>query len=187
VLNSRLSHKIVTRIKHKQGSVYIPCDDPTIIDSSTLNELRGHAMTAPQGNARILLHRDAATRLHEMLIVHKKGCYVRPHINKGSPKSYIMLEGEMVVAWFKEDGVLTQICHLSGAGFEVNRILRFEDEVFHTLLPLTSTVTFVETILGPHTNTIYAPWAPSLDEPGFQSFNIEMNRRILENLKVNDL
>lgn len=171
-------------LKNPQGNVYIPCNDPVIINEAMMSELRNHAMKSELGNSRILLHRDATNKLHEMLIVHKKGPYIRPHINKGSSKSYIIIDGEMVVAWFKEDGDLLKTCFLSSTEGEMNRIIRFENEIFHTLLPLTTSVTFVETILGPHVNTIYAPWAPTIDDPESNRFWIDLSKQILHNLNL---
>nr|MCS5608858.1 hypothetical protein [Candidatus Poribacteria bacterium] len=40
-------------------------------------------------------------------------------------------------------------------------LLRLDDPVFHTVVPVTTTVTFLETVKGPHTQTHYAPFAPA--------------------------
>ena len=174
----------MTRLKHKDGTTYIPSDDPVIISADLLDELREIAIAAPCGNSRILLHVDATAALHEMVIVHRKGCYVRPHINGKSSKSYVMMEGEMIVGWFGENGKLSGTCLLSSNGDEANRIIRFEGERFHTLIPTTETVTFVESILGPHTGTTYAAWAPSIDDPESDTFYVSMKEQIICNSEL---
>ena len=42
--------------------------------------------------------------------------------------------------------------------------LRFERPVFHTIVVLSDTVTFIETIRGPHRETKYAPFAPAPED-----------------------
>ena len=39
-------------------------------------------------------------------------------------------------------------------------MLRFQDPVFHTLVVMSETVSFLETVLGPHRQTRYAEFAP---------------------------
>ena len=68
----------------------------TTISRVELNLLRKLATAQREKKARILLHGDSGHSLHEMLITHSNGSYIRPHINESSAKSFLVLEGEMM-------------------------------------------------------------------------------------------
>ena len=125
-----------------------------------LDRLREQALRHCQKKARILLHGDPGNSLHEMLITHCDGSYIRPHINEYSAKSFLVLEGEMMVFFFDDRGGISDRCLLrpekSGGDF----MLRFQNPVFHTLVVMSETVSFLETVLGPHRQTRYAEFAP---------------------------
>ncbi|MDB3944453.1 WbuC family cupin fold metalloprotein [Gammaproteobacteria bacterium] len=132
----------------------------TTISRVELNLLRKQATTQREKKARILLHGGSGHSLHEMLITFSNGSYIRPHINESSAKSFLVLEGEMMVFFFDDRGGISDR-HLlrpqkSGGDF----MLRFQDSVFHTLVVISEAVTFLETVLGPHRQTRYAEFAP---------------------------
>ena len=158
------------KLLRENGWIYAPCKDPVMVDDSMMNLLREQAIQSPTGSSRLLLHRDPAQSLHEMLIVHKRGFYIRPHINSNSAKSYTLIDGEMIVAWFSGNGTMLGHSSLGSMKKFGNKLIRFDKPVFHTLLPITETVVFIETILGPHLETIYADWAPSKDATDASSF-----------------
>ncbi len=132
----------------------------TTISRVELNLLRKLATAQREKKARILLHGDSGHSLHEMLITHSNGSYIRPHINESSAKSFLVLEGEMMVFFFDDRGGISDRYLLrpekSGGDF----MLRFQDPVFHTLVVMSETVSFLETVLGPHRQTRYAEFAP---------------------------
>jgi cupin fold WbuC family metalloprotein len=146
-----------------KSSVFVPLSDPSTADDAAIALLRSAALENDTGNARLLLHTDPRRALHEMLIVHRRGEYIRPHLNAKSSKSYTVLSGKMTVAWFSESGAVAGKVLLSAEGNGAARFIRFDKPSFHTLFPATETVAFIETILGPHEKTTYAPWSP---EPG---------------------
>jgi cupin fold WbuC family metalloprotein len=122
--------------------------------------LKRRAELSPRRQSRLLLHRGADDQLHEMLIVHSKGRYIRPHRNDRSSKTYHVVEGSMECVLFEDDGAVASrytMTDVSGGGVFMLRIGR---PCYHTLIPLTETVAFVETILGPFLGTAYAAWAP---------------------------
>jgi cupin fold WbuC family metalloprotein len=70
----------------------------------------------------------------------------------------------MVVVFFTEDGLI-QTCHrLTALGAGEKFMVRLESPVYHTVIILTETVVFLETVLGPHEETLYAKFAPKPDE-----------------------
>jgi len=125
-----------------------------------LDRLREQALRHRQKKARILLHGDPGNSLHEMLITHCNGSYIRPHINEYSAKSFLVFEGEMMIFFFDESGKISDRYRLTPPQSGGDFMLRIQDPVFHTLVVMSETVTFLETILGPHEQTRYASFAP---------------------------
>ncbi len=125
-----------------------------------LDRLREQALRHCQKKARILLHGDPGNSLHEMLITHCDGSYIRPHINEYSAKSFLVLEGEMMVFFFDHRGGISDRYRLTPPQSGGDFMLRIQNPVFHTLVVMSEAVTFLETILGPHEQTRYASFAP---------------------------
>ena len=140
------------------------------LSNDVLLTLSEQALAHKMRKARILLHGKSDHRLHEMLIIHSRGSYIRPHINESSAKSFLVLDGEMMVLLFDSDGGVSNKYPLgqrkSGADF----MLRVQDPVFHTIVVVSETVTFLETILGPHQKTRYADFAPDPEDDAASSY-----------------
>ena len=96
-----------------------------------------------------------------MLIVHSFGQYIQPHINLDSAKSFVVLDGKMAVVLFNNEGVISDHVQLGVSDGTSAFFLRLDDPVFHTVVPISTTVTFLETSKGPHVRTHYAPFAPA--------------------------
>jgi len=141
--------------------VYVPDREVTTLSSTVLKELRSRASQTSEKKSRILLHGNADSELHEMVITHSKGAYIRPHINESSAKSFLVFDGEMVVCYFDKHGTVIDRVLLQGLENEGDFFLRFEQSIFHTIVVVSKTVTFLETIRGPHRKTRYADFAPA--------------------------
>lgn len=146
--------------------VFAANDAVTPLSVEDIEFLKRIADSSPQKKARILMHADPSRSLHEMLIVHTRGSYIQPHINADSAKSFLVLSGEMVVFLFDDVGSIKEchrMCANSGSGIFM---LRLEEPVYHTLVVLTNTVVFLETVLGPHQQTRYGSFSPKPTEKG---------------------
>ena len=141
--------------------VYSAQDSVISISKSEVDFLREVAEKSSSRKARILLHGTPEKDLHEMLIVHSYGQYIQPHINVHSAKSFVVLDGDMIVVMYKNDGTINRHIHLSNYDSCLEFLLRIDEPVFHTVLATSNTVTFLETVKGPHRETCYAPFAPS--------------------------
>jgi cupin fold WbuC family metalloprotein len=146
----------------QQSEVVYTVEGSTIsISKSEVDFLRDVAETSSSQKARVLLHGSPEKALHEMLIVHSYGHYIQPHINAHSTKSFVVFEGEMVVVMYKDDGTISNHIQLGNYYCSSVFMLRLNEPVFHTVVPISKTVTFLETVSGPHIETDYAPFAPS--------------------------
>ncbi len=132
-----------------------------VVTRETLAALERQARANGRGQCRLLLHGDRDEILHEMIIVVVGRPYIRPHMNERGAKSFHMLRGEMMVVVFGDDGTVDRCQALRDTG---DFLFRLSASAFHTVIPITESVIFVETALGPHRKTRYADWAPASDD-----------------------
>lgn len=135
-----------------------------VVDDALIDRTIARARRAPRGRARVLLHPSSDDLFHEMVIaLPRESCDV-PHINFKSGKSFHVLRGEMAVMVFADDGSEVLPIRLGEASASPNRMVRLNEPRWHTIIPLSDRVVFVEAILGPFTGNRFAPWCPNPDE-----------------------
>jgi cupin fold WbuC family metalloprotein len=146
--------------KHDEA-VYLPISDITVLTNPDIDKLIELAKNSSTGRARYLLHHDQDDSLHEMIIaLPRESCDI-PHVNFKSGKSFQILRGSMAVMLFSDDGeTITPIRLEVGQPAETNCMVRLSKPVWHTIIPLTDYVVFMETISGPFAGNQFAPWAP---------------------------
>src|SRR6476469_6082628 len=106
-----------------------PFNDEVLYEEDRIVELDGQAIAElvkradrnPRQRIRICSHPGVEDKLHEMLIVHARGTYVRPHKHLGKSESFHVVEGVVDVVLFDDQGGITKIIPMgdyrSGAKF----------------------------------------------------------------------
>ena len=128
--------------------------------------------TNARKRARLCAHPGPDDKLHEMLIVLDRGTYIRPHRHSGKAESFHIIEGELDVVIFHDDGSIREVVRMgpysSGKAF----YYRIMDPCYHSVLIHTPYALFLETTNGPFNrgDTEFAPWSPAEGEPGVASF-----------------
>jgi len=135
------------------------------IGLAELDFLKAAAAANPRRRARLCAHPDTADVLHEMVIVHMGGTYVQPHKHLGKSESFHVVEGELTVFLFSDDGALTDTIELGAPGSSRSFYYRQSTPVFHSVLPESDVVVFHEVTNGPFRpeECLFAPWAPAED------------------------
>ena len=116
--------------------------------------------------ARVCTHVDNLSAVQEMLIAFMKDSYVRPHRHLGKSESFYVIEGELSVIFFDENGKETDRVALSASDSKKPFYFRGERENWHTVL-IESEYAFIhETTTGPYEydDRLLAPWAPAEGE-----------------------
>ena len=141
-----------------------------------LGKLVEKAKKSTRKRARICIHNNNESTLHEMFIAKLNNTYVRPHKNLNKSKSFQLLEGEMDLVIFDNFGNIKDLIKMSSHGQDSVFFYRLTITCFHSLIIKTDYAIFKETITGPFNNsdTIYAEWAPLEDDK--HKVKIYMNR-----------
>ena len=142
-------------------------DNIAKIDDKKIQDLKKKALKMPSRKIRLCLHKNIKEPLHEMIIVHCKGAYIRPHKHIRKSESFHIIEGSFFLVVFDESGKVIEKALMNEAQENGNFICRLDRNLWHMLIPITDFIVFHETTEGPYTdvdNSIFAPWAPKDDD-----------------------
>lgn len=138
----------------------------TCVTQRDIETLKAKASCNKRKRVRLCSHRNINDAVHEMLIVHCRDIYVRPHKHIDKSESFHIIEGRLNVIIFDDLGKIYKVInmgeYLSGKCF----YYRLSDNYFHTLIPQSEFVVFHETTSGPFQkkNTKFADWSPSEED-----------------------
>jgi len=141
-------------------------DAVTKIDYADIEFLKCKATGNTRKRIRVCCHLEIQDKLHEMLIVHAKGIYVRPHEHKEKSESFHIIQGELYVIIFHRDGSISEAIKMNEFSSGEVFYYRLSESYFHTVIPISDYVVFHETTNGPfrREDMIFAPWAPAESE-----------------------
>lgn len=156
-------------IYKESDEVLYPEEDLVTLSASDLEELKRLALLNPRRRIRLCAHRNPQDSLHEMFIIHTNDCYVRPHKHLGKIESMAILEGEVDVVLFDENGDIERVIEMGEPSSGRLFYYRLDNPIYHTLLIRTQFLVFHEITEGPFIRemTEFPDWAPLESEEGF--------------------
>jgi len=131
------------------------------INKNDINGLIKAAEVTPRERARYCTHSSPEDDVHEMVIYHKEGTYIRPHKHIGKPESFLLIDGEADVLIFDEEGRLLEARNMGKYETGKDYYYRIPDSTYHAQIFRKDTI-FHEATKGPfdENDTINASWAP---------------------------
>jgi len=128
--------------------------------------LKQMALDTRRRRVRLCAHQDINEPLHEMLIVHTKEAYVRPHKHLNKAESFHLIEGVVDVVFFDESGKIEDVARMGQGPAADSFFYRISGSKYHTLLIRSDFLVFHESTSGPFVRdqTAFAPWAPAEDD-----------------------
>lgn len=137
-----------------------------VVDEQMIALLKRRALGAPHRRFRLCLHQSQDEAVQEMLVVHCRDNYSRPHAHP-IPSSMLVLEGALTVFTFTDDGAVDRRIELGPRGSGKPFCLRLEAGVWHMPVCRTPQLVFYETMAGPFRRdavNLWAPWSPDEDD-----------------------
>ena len=132
------------------------------INKNDLNLLKNFSKNNKDKKSRYCIHKSKKSKLHEMIIYHKRGYYIRPHSHPYSPESMHLIKGKVDIVIFDKKQKVSDIIKMGN--YESGKIFyyRMNKELTHTLVIKSPYVIFHETSLGPFKkkNSKFASWSP---------------------------
>ena len=142
--------------------VYYLQEEIPFIDQKKIENLLDLAYENDNRKVRLCLHNNITDNSHEMVIVHLKDCYVRPHKHLHKTESIHVLAGEAQILFFSEDGQVTQQFEMGDITSGKPFFYRLDSSIYHSLIVTSDYLVFKETTEGPFIleNTLFPEWAP---------------------------
>jgi cupin fold WbuC family metalloprotein len=149
-------------IVEESSEVYYVRDPLSIIGPQEVGYLKQRAALNVRQRSRLCLHESPRAQLHEMIIVHHRDSYVRPHRHFGKTESLAVIEGSATLITFADDGGIDAIVELGAAVTGSSFCYRMPEKVWHSLLVRSEWLVFSETTSGPFNRegTEFPAWAP---------------------------
>jgi cupin fold WbuC family metalloprotein len=150
------------------NSEVLTAGDPIVrVGGPDVEALKRQALANPRRRIRICAHPDTGDRLHEMLIVHARNAYVRPHKHVNKSESVHIIEGEVNVVFFDEAGGVAEVVQMGDYHSGRKFYYRIGEPLYHTLLITSEFLVFHEVTNGPfrREDTVFAPWSPEEGDP----------------------
>jgi len=165
------------KFKKFNDEVFYSGDSIVKVRRDDIYQLKQFARQTPRERSRLCAHKDIDSSVHEMLIVHAKDIYIRPHKHLGKSESFHVMEGKADVIIFSENGAVLDLIEMGDYGGGKVFYYRLSEPLFHTIIIRSEVVVFHETTNGPfrREDMIFAEWSPNDNEE-------DAIHRFLENL-----
>ncbi len=102
----------------KSPEVFLAEGPISAVGRSELETLKAAVRASAKRRARINTHPDGEDALHEMIIAIDPSSYIRPHKHPGKSEAFHIVEGEVDIVVFKDDGQIDQVVPLGAPGGE---------------------------------------------------------------------
>jgi cupin fold WbuC family metalloprotein len=142
-------------------------DDPIVrVDRRDIAFLVKRAAQNPRKRIRLCTHKNTDDRIHEMLIVHARDCYVRPHKHLAKSEAFHVIEGLVDIVLLDDAGNVVEVVRMGDYASGRKFYYRLADPLYHTLLIRSDYVVFHEITNGPfnRADTIFMPGTPEIDD-----------------------
>jgi len=166
-------------------------EEPIIkIASDDTQWLKNKASQNERQRVRLCAHRSIGDSVHEMIIIHTRDTYVRPHKHLGKSESFHIIEGIVDVILFDDTGSVIHV--LKMGKYETGMIFyyRISEPIYHTLLIQSDILVFHETTAGPlnREDTIFADWSPdAADKEACKSYVLHLSKQAAHHTQSIDI
>ena len=132
------------------------------LTSADIQNLIRLAAKTKNKSFRFCSHGNKNELVHEMVIAHKKGAYVRPHKHLQKPESLLIISGKADYLLFSEKGKLVQRIEMGAYCSKKPFYQSTRKEIYHSIIVKTPWLVFLEITKGPfrRNQTVYASWSP---------------------------
>lgn len=146
--------------------VYYASASVGIVGDDDIAFLKERAAMNPRRRCRLCLHASPSAEQHEMVIVHHRDAYVRPHRHEHKSEALIVIEGEALGFTFDDAGEIALTIALGPPGSGGRFSYLMPAGTWHGMVILSEWLVFVEAAAGPFERgaTSFPAWAPDGDD-----------------------
>jgi cupin fold WbuC family metalloprotein len=142
--------------------VYYASTPVAVAGDEEIAFLKARSAENPRMRCRLCLHGAPSALQHEMLIVHHRTSYVRPHRHASKSETLTVIEGEAIAFTFDDSGTVIAALPLGAPGSGRSFTYFMPAGVWHSLVITSEWLVFLETAAGPFDRnaTAFPVWAP---------------------------
>jgi cupin fold WbuC family metalloprotein len=155
--------------------VYYTSTPVAAVGAADVAFLKERAAANPRLRCRLCLHAAPSSAQHEMLIVHHRDAYVRPHRHERKSESLIVIEGDALAFTFDDAGAVASTIPLGPPGSGATFSYYMPAGTWHGLAIRSEWLVFVEAAAGPfeRSETSFPAWAPDGNDPAAAAAYVE--------------
>ncbi|MEW6237341.1 MAG: WbuC family cupin fold metalloprotein [Candidatus Omnitrophota bacterium] len=142
------------------------CEQDIIeVDEAWLSKLKQEAEASPRRRSRLCLHRNHKDLVQEMVIAFCRDSLVRPHRHVGKSESFHVIEGDLAVLLFDEEGKAINKIEMGPRGSGKTFIYRISSSLWHSVVLLSDFAVIHEAAAGPFypEENNFPAWEPKSD------------------------
>jgi cupin fold WbuC family metalloprotein len=164
----------------KSPEVFLAEGPIATIGIEDIEMLRLAVRKTPKRRVRINAHPGSDDGLHEMIIAIEPNSYIRPHKHPGKSEAFHIIEGQVDIVVFNDDGAIDRIVSLGAKGGPHPFYYRMSTAHFHTLIIRSDLLVVHEITNGPFFpgGTVYADFAPEEDAANAVAFQADLIKRV---------
>ncbi len=171
----------------KNGCAEFSENESCFVTRKFIDTLKQKALHNPSKKYRYCLHQNPESTLHEMVIVTTKQDMKYPDKHMDTTESNIILEGKLLVVFFRENGEIQNTFVLEP---DNTFYYRCERNQYHMTIPLTDVAVYVEIKEGPfnENSNVYPAWAPDKDDiDRMKAFNEKVKEYAMKELAKEEI
>src|SRR3989338_680714 len=119
-------------LREVSSGVYYATGSMVSLDKNIIESIKSKAMNNERQRARICTHKNVTDDVHEMLIVHTSGTYVRPHKHTNKSESFHVVEGSALLILFDDTGNVVRTIELGDYSSGKQFYYRLDEPYYHT-------------------------------------------------------
>ncbi len=165
----------------KSPEVFLAEGPIAAVGPAELETLKAAVKASPKRRARINAHPDGEDTLHEMIIAIDASSYIRPHKHPGKSEAFHIIEGEVDIVVFSDDGQIERVIELGPPGGPRPFYYRMSNAFFHTLIIRSDLLIVHEITNGPFRPgaSVFADFAPEdSDTAKAAAYQADLVRRV---------
>lgn len=154
------------KTKKFNDEVLYPDDEIVTVRRGDIESMKILSQKNARKRIRLCAHQTVDDPVHEMLIIHARDTYVRPHKHLNKTESFHVVEGSLQVVVFDDSQNILEVILMGD--YASGRVFYYRlGGVYHTILLESDFVVFHETSKGPfnRAETVFAPWSPEESNP----------------------
>lgn len=154
--------------KYEHNQEVLVATEPVVtVNRAAVDQLRAQAFRNTRRRMRLCAHPAVDSKVHEMLIVHTRDTYVRPHKHIGKSESFHIIEGAADMLLFSDSGAVQRVISMGDYASGHVFYYRISEPYYHSLVITSDVLVFHEVTCGPfkRDETVFAPWAPDESDP----------------------